>query len=57
MGSPAEKKRKQEKDASASDDGMLAAQASMVPAMDTSKWPLLLKVCQHNMGIDFMICM
>lgn len=42
MSSPADKKRKREKDAGAEAD--LDVQ-SVVPALDTSKWPLLLKVC------------
>jgi hypothetical protein len=46
MASTSEKKRKLEKDVSvcaSADD----AAGAVVPAMDTSKWPLLLKVCQH----------
>lgn len=48
MTTPEGKKRKHEKETSvAGEDGMLAAQASIQPSLDTSKWPLLLKVCLH----------
>lgn len=51
--SPEGKKRKHEKGVNeagvVSEEALLAAQAALTPAaLDTSKWPLLLKVCLHD---------
>lgn len=53
-----EKKRKiqDEKGGSSSVVGDRIEPQSVVPAIDTSNWPLLLKVCQHLRGPANRLC-